>query len=251
MEKLDTYEYVSETVVQRFLQIATLKDYGSATAAEVHQLISDTHEYLKNEIRLKEDLITKAPELDLMDMNFPKTIESTWFWKVTVRERVRYCSLHRGYNNSVILRIFTIPIEEGSKKKSILQEDFRIRMLSVRELEVYFPVLLRINSYDYKISFYDNKVAEIKVHKLDDFGVYWFNIGKVKYIVSIEKHGSSKSDYVIRIGSPSDSSEAMKIEAVKSGKYFRSVLLKKLNDWYKKKFNKRAKFIWGETVKVN
>lgn len=71
-----------------------------------------------------------------------------------------------------------------------------------------------------------------------------FNIDSKNYLAIIEN--ASEGNYNIRINYGSFSN-TMSISDIKSGKLFKTVLLRRLNDWYKETFNEKACSVWAKT----
>jgi hypothetical protein len=109
---------------------------------------------------------------------------------------------------------------------------------------------LDINDSDVHITFED-PVTDVIVHKVVGLPVYYFHTEGIKHLVTIERSNSENRDYLIKISTSNKDNTMLDMGGIKTGRLFRTVLLKRLNDWYKETYNKRACFKWGANVTMD
>ena len=113
----------------------------------------------------------------------------------------------------------------------------------------YIAAFFAVPYDDVKFEFIE-PVVEVIVHKITGFPMYRFNTEGKKFIAMIEKNSGETRDYVIRIQMNNEIANMLTLDGVKTGRMFRTVLLKRLNDWFKETFNKRAQFKWGTNIEM-
>ena len=118
----------------------------------------------------------------------------------------------------------------------------QIEKLIAFSLDIDEPLAVHLN--------FEDEVTEVFVHKVTGLPLYYFHTEGVKHVVTIERNPGENRDYIIRICSSGKDNGMLNMSAVKTGKLFRTVLLKRLNDWYKEKYQKRATFKWGANVNM-
>jgi len=127
---------------------------------------------------------------------------------------------------------------------SVRNDFFDARLKSFDDIERTVAYVLNIEQEAVKV----DVVTKVVVHKSQDYPwVYTFSIDGKNYLAIIEN--VSEGNYNIRINYGSFSN-AMSISDIKSGKLFKTVLLKRLNDWYKETFSEKARFVWGKNLKM-
>jgi hypothetical protein len=107
-----------------------------------------------------------------------------------------------------------------------------------------------INADRVKINFIDPTV-KVVVHQITDFGLYHFKIDNDVYLAMVKTSGEDYNTYNIEILKNQHDIAMLSVEGSKSGRLFKSVLLKKLNDWFKEIYCKRAKFVWGQDSQIS
>jgi hypothetical protein len=83
---------------------------------------------------------------------------------------------------------------------------------------------------------------------MSDFPVYFFNAEGIRHLVNIETSPKRPNKYIIRIST--NANNTFTLESKSTGTKYRTVLLKRLNDWFKATYGKRAVFSWGDPVAV-
>jgi hypothetical protein len=128
----------------------------------------------------------------------------------------------------------------------VLRDDVYVTAYSLSQLEQYIAITLDADNVNIQI---EEPVTPVTVHKMTGFPMYFFSIDGVKYVVTLEKHVDEDHDYLIKI---STNKEDMMLDTtgIKKGRLFKTVLLKRLNDWFKDKFNRRAQFKWGKNFEI-
>ena len=117
-------------------------------------------------------------------------------------------------------------------------------------IEKLIAITLDIDESEVCVNFVD-PVTDVYVHKVTGLPLYYFHTEGIKHVVTIERNPGENRDYVIKICTSDKDSMMMELSGVKTGKLFRTVLLKRLNDWYKEKYQKRARFNWGANVTMD
>jgi hypothetical protein len=117
------------------------------------------------------------------------------------------------------------------------------------DIEKLIAIALNIEESEVHFNFVE-PVTDVYVHKVTGLPLYYFNTEGVKHVVTIERNPGENRDYVIKICTSDTDNMMLELSGVKTGKLFRTVLLKRLNDWYKEKYQKRARFNWGANVNM-
>jgi hypothetical protein len=118
------------------------------------------------------------------------------------------------------------------------------------QIEKMIATILDIDDTDVHITFED-PVTDVIVHKVVGLPVYYFHTEGIKHLVTIERSSSENRDYLIKISTSNKDNTMLDMGSIKTGRLFRTVLLKRLNDWYKETYNKRACFKWGANVTMD
>ena len=122
-----------------------------------------------------------------------------------------------------------------------------VEVRSNDDIERFVAAIFGVNYDEVHIKI-SEPAERVEVHKITGYSMYSFKARDTKFIVTTEKDRTESHDYLIRIMKPDKSCEMMKVSAVRSGKYFRSVLLRHLNIWYRECFGGRARFVWGKNL---
>jgi hypothetical protein len=139
------------------------------------------------------------------------------------------------YDDLPLSTVFSQPLFSLVYCKEHIEKLIAI-MLDIEESEVHFNFV--------------EPVTDVYVHKVTGLPLYYFNTEGVKHVVTIERNPGENRDYVIKICTSGKDSMMLELSGVKTGKLFRTVLLKRLNDWYKERYQKRARFNWGANVNM-
>jgi hypothetical protein len=116
------------------------------------------------------------------------------------------------------------------------------------DIKKYINMVTGINEDEINIGV-EQPIQQIIVHQLGDMPVFHFVADGKKFIANIVE--TSASTYQIMIYSSTKLVNAIKLEGVKIGTTYRSVLLKRLNDWYKQSYQKQVTFKWGSELSAD
>ena len=119
--------------------------------------------------------------------------------------------------------------------------DFTAKAYSMRQIARFVAVLLDLEENEVSIEI-EEPITYVNVYKLSGLPVYVFNINDIKHVATIEKCNDGIRDYVVKISTSSQNDTMLDFSRYKPGKLFRTVLMKRLNDWFKETYGGRAQF---------
>ena len=175
-----------------------------------------------------------------------------------------YCQIGGRLNDNERMRVF-LKLEKfnedgnlhcllAEKSKSLRDQipvfDSRLTAIEIEDiatLKKYLSLATKTPESKFYISIED-PITQVTVHQMSDFPVYFFNAEGVRHLVNIETSSKRPNKYIIRIST--NANNTFTLESKSTGTKYRTVLLKRLNDWFKATYGKRAVFSWGDPVAV-
>jgi hypothetical protein len=115
------------------------------------------------------------------------------------------------------------------------------------DIQKYISMVTGIDEDDIRIRI-EEPIQQIFVHQLGQMPVFHFASDDKNFIANIVE--SSSTTYQIMIYSSTKLVNAIKLEGAKVGTIYKSVLLKRFNDWYKQSYQKQVTFKWGSELSL-
>jgi hypothetical protein len=132
---------------------------------------------------------------------------------------------------------------------SFYRDFLSVRLDDPHAAAAYIAVVFGVNPDAVNVE-YIEPVIPVVVHKMTGFPIYRFNVEGKKYLAMVEEHSTENTDYVVRITSNNEEAKMLTFDGAKKGRLYKTVLLKRLNDYFKETFGKRYQFSWGPNVEM-
>jgi hypothetical protein len=156
--------------------------------------------------------------------------------------------LEKYNSNGNINAVIASTWEKPSDSIPVFSKKFYINYSgNISKLKSYLSLVTDID--EDKINIYvEEEVVQVVVHQISNFPIYFFNTQGYRHLVNIESSPKNPGKYVIKISRGNTSQ--FTLECKTTGTLYKTVLLKRLNDWFKVNYGRRATFTWGDPVAV-